>query len=97
MALLQRIAKANLLNYVAMIEDGIIVCKPGTLIAAWVYIGKDDASKTEAELEQPIALLNPAILPLEDGWMLHTDNVRYEAPGYPDRGRCHLPLPFPPP
>lgn len=82
---------ADLLNYAAMVDDGVIACKSGALMAAWIYTGKDDAQKTEAERDQTAALLNRALLSLDDGWMIHIDNVRHEAPGYPERSRCHFP------
>ena len=84
---------ADLLNYATMVDDGIIACKSGALMAAWVYTGKDNAQKTEAELNQTSDLLNRALLPLDDGWMLHVDNVRHEAPRYPERNRSHFPDP----
>ncbi|MFQ9366096.1 MAG: conjugal transfer protein TrbE, partial [Bilophila wadsworthia] len=71
---------ADLLNYAAMVDDGVIACKSGALMAAWLYTGKDDAQKTEAERDQTAALLNRALLSLDDGWMIHIDNVRHEAP-----------------
>lgn len=53
---------ADLLNYATMVDDGIIACKSGALMAAWVYTGKDNAQKTEAELNQTSDLLNRALL-----------------------------------
>ena len=84
---------ADLLNYAAMVDDGVIACKSGALMAAWFYTGTDNAQMTEDERDHVSILLNRALLPLDDGWMLHIDAVRHEAPRYPDRSRSHFPDP----
>ena len=35
---------ADLLNYAAMVDDGVIVGKNGAFMAAWLYRGEDNAS-----------------------------------------------------
>ena len=35
---------ADLLNYAAVVDDGVIVCKNGAFMASWVYQGDDIAS-----------------------------------------------------
>ena len=52
---------ADLLNYAAMVDDGVIACKSGALMAAWLYTGKDDAQKTEAERDQLPVIRNGAV------------------------------------
>ncbi len=84
---------ADLLNYAAMVDDGVIACKSGALMAAWFYTGTDNAQMTEDERDHVSIFLNRALLPLDDGWMLHIDAVRHEAPRYPDRSRSHFPDP----
>ncbi|MDO6003255.1 conjugal transfer protein TrbE, partial [Neisseria gonorrhoeae] len=42
---------ADLLNYAAVIDDGVILGKNGSLMAAWIYRGKDMGSSTVAERE----------------------------------------------
>lgn len=73
---------ADLLNYAALIEDGIVVGKDGALMAAWRYSCADSASSTEAEQEQLSAQINRALQSLGNGWMLHVDAVRQPAPSY---------------
>ena len=73
---------ADLLNYAALIEDGVVVGKDGALMAAWRYRCPDTASSTEAEQEQLAAQLNRAVQSLGNGWMLHVDAVRQPAPRY---------------
>lgn len=84
---------ADLLNYAAVVDDGVIVGKNGALMAAWLYQGADHASSTEPEREAVSYRLNQALAGLGNGWMLHVDAVRRPAPGYPDRGLSHFPDP----
>ena len=44
---------ADLLNYAAMVDDGVIVGKNGAFLAAWLYKGADNASSTDAQREAP--------------------------------------------
>jgi type IV secretion system protein VirB4 len=82
---------ADLLNYAAMIEDGVIVCKNGALMAAWLYRGADDASSTDAQREAVALRINQALKPLGTGWMIHVDAVRRAAPNYPAAYRSAFP------
>lgn len=73
---------ADLLNYAALIEDGIVVGKDGGLMAAWRYSCADCASSTEGEQEQLSLQVNRALQSLGNGWMVHIDAVRQPAPSY---------------
>ena len=84
---------ADLLNYGSMIEDGIILCKNGSLMAAYVYAGKDNESHTERQREFDAELLNAALAELGSGWMIHVDAVRSPAPKYPSPALSHFPDP----
>ncbi|MGV7209314.1 VirB4 family type IV secretion/conjugal transfer ATPase [Oxalobacteraceae bacterium A2-2] len=74
---------ADLLNYAAVAEDGVIVCKNGALMAAWAYQCDDNAGSTDARREAVSLHLNQALARLGNGWMIHVDAVRRSAPGYP--------------
>lgn len=76
---------ADRLVYAAMVEDGIMLGKDGSLIAAWYLRGMDLASSTAHELEALSARVNSA-LRFGNGWMIHCDAIRKEAPGYPEAG-----------
>jgi type IV secretion system protein VirB4 len=76
---------ADLLNYAALIDDGVVLCKDGALMAAWRYRAADTASSTEAEQEHLSAQLNRALQSLGNGWMVHIDAVRRPAAGYGQR------------
>ena len=84
---------ADLLNYAAVVADGVIAGKNGALIAAWTYTGGDQASSPEAERERVSLRINDALARLGSGWMLHVDAIRRPAPGYPDRSASHFPDP----
>lgn len=76
---------ADRLNYAAMIDNGIMLCKDGALMASWYFRGQDLASSTSDELAAVSARLNNA-LRFGSGWMIHCDEIRRKAPGYPVRG-----------
>lgn len=82
---------ADLLNYAAMVDDGVIVGKNGAFMAAWLYEGDDNASSTETQRETVSFRLNQALSGLGNGWMVHVDAVRRPAPNYMDKGLSHFP------
>lgn len=84
---------ADLLNYGAVVDDGVIVGKNGSFMASWFYRGADNASATEAERELISFRINQALAPLGNGWMVHVDAVRRPAPSYSDPSLSHFPDP----
>lgn len=84
---------ADLLNYGALVDDGIIVGKNGSFMAAWLYKGEDNASSTEEQRETVSFRLNQALSGMGNGWMIHVDAVRRPAPGYPSPSASHFPDP----
>ena len=82
---------ADLLNYAAVVDDGVIVGKNGSLMAAWHYRGEDNASATVAQRELVSLRLNQALAGLGNGWMIHVDAVRRPAPGYPSPEESSFP------
>ncbi|WP_223467573.1 VirB4 family type IV secretion/conjugal transfer ATPase [Massilia soli] len=84
---------ADLLNYAAVVDDGVIVGKNGSLMAAWLYQGDDNESSTEENREMVSFRINQALSGLGNGWMMHVDAVRRPAAGYSDRGLSHFPDP----
>ena len=59
----------DLLNYAAMVDDGIIVGKNGSFMAAWLYRGEDDASSTEEQRETVSFRINQSLSGLGNGWV----------------------------
>ena len=43
---------SDILNYAAAVENGIIICKDGSFIAAYEYFTQDNASTSDEEQEQ---------------------------------------------
>lgn len=78
-------AFADLLNYAAVVDDGVIVCKNGSFMASFFYKGADNASATDQERELVSFRINKAIGKLGNGWMMHVDAMRNPAPSYSDR------------
>ena len=76
----------DLLNYAAVVDDGVVLNKDGSLTAAWSYRGEDLDSASVPELSALSARINAAFARRGSGWMLHVDALRSEARGYPDVG-----------
>ncbi|HNH17920.1 VirB4 family type IV secretion/conjugal transfer ATPase, partial [Zoogloea sp.] len=82
---------ADLLNYAALVDDGVLVGKNGAFMAAWLYKGADNASSTDEQREAVSFRINQALSGLGNGWMVHVDAARLPAPNYLDRGTSHFP------
>jgi len=84
---------SDLLNYAAVVDDGVIVGKNGSFMAAWFYQGEDNASSTEEQREMVSFRINQALSGLGNGWMVHVDAVRRPAPSYSEKALSHFPDP----
>lgn len=82
---------ADLLNYAAVVDEGVIVGKNGSFMAAWLYKGDDNASSTDAQRELVSFRINQALAGLGNGWMVHVDAVRRPAPNYSASGVSAFP------
>ena len=85
---------ADLLQYAAVVDDGVIVCKSGALMAAWLYQGEDNASSTDDQRNMVSFRINQALQRLGSGWMVHVDAARQSTTNYSERGRSHFPDPL---
>lgn len=74
---------ADLLNWAALIEDGIIQCKDGTLLAGFFYRGQDTESSTARECNYITTRVNQALARFGSGWATWMDAVRLPASAYP--------------
>src|SRR5438874_3068387 len=77
---------ADLLNYAALVDEGICLLKDGALLAAWSYAGPDMESASHEELAVLSSQVNSALARLGSGWMLHADAIRQPSVGYPGGG-----------
>lgn len=82
---------ADLLVYAAVVDDGVLVGKNGSFMAAWLYQGDDHASSTEPQREAVSFRINQALSALGNGWMLHVDAVRRPSSSYSEPSLSHFP------
>lgn len=81
---------ANLLRYATIIEDGIILCKDGSLTVSYEYTCPDSDSSTDDEKDALVARLNQAIRGLGKGWMLQVDSIRSQVENYSNASDSHF-------
>lgn len=84
----------DLLNYAAVIDDGIVLNKDGSLTAGFAYWGKDLASATVSERNALSSRANEALSRLGSGWMTHHDAIRVPTTVYPGPERSSFPDPI---
>ena len=80
----------DLLNYAALVDDGVIVGKNGSFMAAWLYQGEDNANSTD-EAREMVSFESIKPGNMGNGWMIHVDAIRRAAPNYSDRVFIHFP------
>jgi type IV secretion system protein VirB4 len=83
---------ADLLNYAHIVEDGIILNKDGAFLVAYKFRGPDINSASTGELDALVSNFNRMATFLDDGWMLHVDEVRIPSVKYPARGAFPSPV-----
>ncbi|MFO2564006.1 conjugal transfer protein TrbE [Legionella pneumophila serogroup 1] len=81
----------DLLNYAAVVDDGVIIGKNGSFMAAWLYQGEDIANTTDEAREMMAFRINQAMSSMGNGWMIHVDAIRRAAPGYSDCSASYFP------
>lgn len=84
----------DLLNYAALIDEGIVQGKDGSLMAGFFFRGDDAASATNSERNYLTALVNNYICRFGAGWAMWTDAARLASPGYPSPDSNHFPDPI---
>jgi type IV secretion system protein VirB4 len=77
---------SDLLNYAHFIDDGIILNKDGAFLICYKFRGPDINSASGEELDAITANVNRLLNLLDDGWMLHIDDLRVPALSYPAQG-----------
>jgi type IV secretion system protein VirB4 len=76
---------ADLLLWFGLVDDGIVMQRDGSLLAAWQYRGPDLQSATHAEMAAVAKRLN-RILRLGSSWMIQVDCIRSFSSGYAPEG-----------
>lgn len=84
----------DLLNYAALVDDGVVLNKDGSLMAGFYYRGLDISSATEAERNGVSRKINAVLARLGSGWMTHHDAIRIHSREYPETGLSHFPDPI---
>jgi type IV secretion/conjugal transfer VirB4 family ATPase len=87
----QNAGLSDLLIYAAVVDDGVIVGKNGSFMAAWLYRGEDNASSPDEQRNMVSFRVNQALKNLSSGWMIHIDAVRRAAPSYSEKDFSHFP------
>lgn len=77
---------SDLLNYAHFIDDGIILNKDGAFLITYKFRGPDIYSASEGELDALTGAFNRMLTFLDDGWMLHVDELRVPSIGYSPHG-----------
>ena len=86
-------AVADLLQYAALVDSGIVLLKSGALLGGFYYRGRDLSSSTVDERNYITGRLNAALSRFGSGWVTWQDAIRVPAPGYPSPHRSAFPDP----
>jgi type IV secretion/conjugal transfer VirB4 family ATPase len=84
----------DLLNWAALIDDGIVQGKDGSLIAGWYYRGPDIAGSTDGERNWITERINAALSRLGSGWATWIDASRLPSTSYPPPETSRFPDPI---
>ncbi|MEX8139970.1 transporter [Acinetobacter baumannii] len=84
----------DLLNYAALVDEGVVLGKDGSLLAGFFFRGDDTASATVAERNYLTALVNQYLARFGTGWAMWCDAARLASPGYPAPELSHFPEPI---
>lgn len=86
-------AFVDLLNYGRLIRPDVVLTKDGSFLGAFLVQGNDASSLTEQDKEVSSYRINQALM-LGDGWAMHCDASRIEAPSYIPREGSHFSNPL---
>jgi len=87
-------ALADLLDWAALFDDGIVQGKSGALLAGWFYRGQDIASSTADERNYITQRINATLARLGGGWASWHEAVRMASASYPTPEASHFPDPI---
>jgi type IV secretion system protein TrbE len=82
---------ADLLDWAALVDDGIVQGKSGALLAGWFYQGQDIASSTADERNYITQRINATLARLGGGWTSWHDAIRLPSSSYPAPAASHFP------
>lgn len=79
---------ADLLNYNAEVDDGIILLKNGGLMASFMYKGPDESTLDNLSKNYISERLNDLFKSFDSGYICHIDAIRRPVPNYFDKSKC---------
>jgi type IV secretion system protein VirB4 len=82
---------ADLLGWAALVDDGVVLCKDGSLLAGWFYEGPDMIAASDAVRNGLTARVNAALARLGSGWSSWHEAIRLPATEYPEPARSYFP------
>ena len=77
---------SDLLNYAHLVDEGVMLNKDGAFLVSYQFKGMDSHSASGGELDAFTASFNRMATLLEDGWMLHVDEMRLPSVNYAELG-----------
>lgn len=80
----------DLLNYAALVDDGVMLNKDGSLMAGFVFRGVDISSSTVDERNRLTTRISDLLCSFGTGWMLHVEAVRSASPDYLNGEESHF-------
>jgi type IV secretion system protein VirB4 len=81
----------DLLNYAAIVRDGVVLCKDGSLVGGFLYRGPDVASAVAEERNALSCRINAILSRLGTGYTLHVDAFRQRSREYPAASDSYFP------
>ena len=81
----------DLLNYAAIVRDGVVLCKDGSLVGGFLYRGPDVASAVAEERNALSGRINAILSRLGTGYTLHVDAFRQRSREYPAASDSYFP------
>jgi type IV secretion system protein TrbE len=82
---------SDLLDWAALMDDGLVQGKSGALLAGWFYRGQDIASSTADERNYITQRINATLSRLGGGWSSWHDAIRLPSSSYPLPEESHFP------
>jgi type IV secretion system protein VirB4 len=84
----------DLLNYAALVDEGIVIGKDGSLLAGFFFQAPDAGSASNSERNYLTEQVNNYLAKFGSGWCMWVDAARLPSPGYSDPSESHFPDPI---
>lgn len=82
---------SDLVPYVGLVDNGVMLLKDGSLMTAWYFAGPDSESSTDAERNEISRQITAILSRLGSCWMIQVEAVRVPTADYPVEADCHFP------